>query len=92
MWEAAGRVNFLLKHNWYLSQTSYSRTAHERNILFGDKKAKKAPTDSNQELVALHEHFGTKLLSDYKEFHPEIFFRTTTIFARLVFKDVWGFR
>ena len=25
--------------NWYLSQTSYSGTAHERNILFKDKKA-----------------------------------------------------
>ena len=39
---------------------------------------KKAPTLSNQQLAALHEHFCGKLLSDYKEFDPEMFSCTTT--------------
>ena len=40
-----------------------------KNLLF-----KKAPTHSNQQLVILREHFCAKLvLSDYKEFNPEIF-------------------
>ena len=36
--------------------------------------AKKAPTFSNQQLAAPHEHFCAKLLSDCKEFDPEIYF------------------
>ena len=39
---------------------------------------KKAPTHSNQQLAALCEHLCAKLLSDYKEFDPEICSCTTT--------------
>ena len=67
----------------YLSQNSYSQAAHERNILFGTKKK---PTRSNWQLATLSEHFRAKLLSDYKEINPEIFFlHYYTIFAGSAF-------
>ena len=52
---------------------------------------KKAPTHSNQQLDAQREHFCAKLLSDYKEFEPEIFLALYMIFARQAFKDIWHF-
>ena len=46
---------------------------------------------SNKQLAVPHEHFCTKLLSDYKEFNPEIF-SFTTIFARSGLRELWCFR
>ena len=55
-----------------------------RKLLF-----KKAPMHSNQQLAALHEHFCAKLLSNCKEFDPEIFFlHYYTTFGRLAFTDM----
>ena len=71
-WHSKFIALYLQNHNWYLSQTSYCQTAHQRNIL------NKNPTHSNQQLDTLREHFCAKLLSNYKEFEPEFFSCTTT--------------
>ena len=76
MWEAAGIVNLANMH----SQTSYSPTAHERNVLFEGKKRlpKNVPMHLNQQLAAPLEDFCAKLLGNWKEFTPEIVSYTTT--------------
>ena len=43
---------------------------------------KKASTFLNQQLAAPHEQFCTELLSDYKEFDPEIFSFTSARYFR----------
>ena len=57
-----------------------------------NKLLKNAPMHSNQQLAAPPECFCGKLLSDCKEFDPEIFFlHYITVFTRLALKDIWHF-
>ena len=56
-----------------------SNKLHMKETYYLETKKVKAPTDLNQQLALLREHFCAKLLSNYKEeFDPEIFSCITT--------------